>query len=89
MERKVTLRKRDAEQGIVRPVSKNIKKEEMTKTVYGLITSNIKKNSQVCPHCMNELHTWKDCYAQFMRNFCDIEVAEKKEKILTRKSFLD
>ena len=38
---------------------------------------------------MNELHTWKDCYAQPKRKFCDIEVAEKKERNTDPKKFFD
>ena len=72
-------RKRDAEQGIVRPISKNIEKEETTKTAYGLITSDIKKDSQMCPYCVNEQHVWKNCYSQPERKFCYIEVVEKKD----------
>ena len=79
IERDCFKRKRDAEQGIVRPVSKNVEKEETTKTAYGLITSNIKEEAQVCSRCMYEMHTFKDCYVQPKRKFCDIEVVEKKE----------
>ena len=42
-------RKKDAEQGIVRPVSKNVEKEETTKTAYRLIMSDIKK----IPKCVH------------------------------------
>ena len=43
IERDCFKRKRDAEQGIVKPVSKNIEKQEQTDTAYGLITANKRK----------------------------------------------
>ena len=73
-------RKRDAEQGIVRSISKNVEKEETTKTAYGLITSNIKKDSQVCPHCMNELHTRKEGYAQPKKKFVTLKLQKERNE---------
>ena len=43
IERDCFKRKRDAEQGIVKPVSKNVEKQEQTETTYSLITANKRK----------------------------------------------
>ena len=45
IERDCFKRKRDAEQGIVKPVSKNVEKQEQTETAYGLITANKRKKN--------------------------------------------
>ena len=39
IERDCFKKKRDAEQGIVKPVCKNVEKEEQTETAYGLIAT--------------------------------------------------
>ena len=78
IERDCFKRKRDAEQGIVRPVSKNVEKEETTKTAYGLIMSDIKEEAQTCSHCMYEMHTFEGCYDKPKRKSSNIEVIEKE-----------
>ena len=45
IERDCFKKKRDAEQGIVKPVSKNVEKQEQAETVYGLITTNKRKRN--------------------------------------------
>ena len=45
IERDCFKRKKDAEQGIVKPLSKNIEKQEQAETVYGLITTNKRKRN--------------------------------------------
>ena len=45
IERDCFKRKRDVEQGIVKPMSKNIEKQEQTETVYGRITTNKRKKN--------------------------------------------
>ena len=47
-------KKRDAEQGIVKPVCKNVEKEEQTETAYRLIDTNGNYKTKVCDSCMNE-----------------------------------
>ena len=47
-------KKRDAEQGIVKPVCKNVEKEEQTETAYGLIATNGNHKTNVCDNCMYE-----------------------------------
>ena len=79
IERDCFKRKRDAEQGIVRPVSKNVEKEETTKTAYGLITSDIKEEAQTCSRCMCELNMFEACYDKPKRKSINIDVIEKKE----------
>ena len=67
------------EQGIVRPVSKNVENEETTKTAHELITSDIKEKAQTCSRCMYEVHMFECCYNKPKRKFCDMDIIEKKE----------
>ena len=47
-------RKRDAEQGNVKPVPKNAEKQEQTEIAYGLIATNRNDKTKVCSTSMNE-----------------------------------
>ena len=62
IERDCFKKKRDAEQGIVKPVCKNAEKEEQTETAY---RQNHETN--VCNHCLYE-HREVDCKQE--KNLC-------------------
>ena len=79
IERDCFKRKRDAEQGIVKPVSKNIEKQEQTETAYGLITTNVREETQTCSNCVYERQEAKGCYVQPKEKFCITETTEEKE----------
>ena len=79
IERDCFKRKRDAEQGIMKPVSKNIEKQEQTETAYGLITTNVREETQTCSNCASERQEVKGCYVQPKEKFCITETTEEKE----------
>ena len=47
--------------------------------MYGLITSNVGKESQMCSYCVHEQHMWKNCYSKHERKVGDTGVEEEKE----------
>ena len=70
IERDCFEKKRDMEQGIVKPVCKNVEKEEQTETAYGLIATDGNRETNVCNHCLYE-HRKVECKQEkdFVSNF--------------------
>ena len=79
IERDCFKRKRDAEQGILKPVFKKEEKEETTETAYGLILSKNSKHFLTCFHCSNEGHVQKNCFKR------ERNINEKALKLKFRK----
>ena len=80
IERDCFKRKRDAEQGIVKPVFKKEEKEETTKTAYKLISSKISENFSNHFHCSNEGHVKKNCFKKEKKRMKNIKVKVLKPK---------
>ena len=55
------------EQGIVKPVCKNVEKEEQTETAYRLIATDGNDETNMCNHCLYE-HREVECKHE--KNLC-------------------
>ena len=78
IERDCFKKKRDVEQGIVKPVCKNVEKEEQTETAYGLIATDGNHKTNVCDNCMYE-HREVNCKQE--NNLCLISSSTTNRSI--------
>ena len=85
IERDCFKRKRDAGQGIVTPVTKNVEKQEQTETAYGLIAANKSEEIKICSNCVYEGQEVKGCYDQPEERFCITKTNEEKRLLPIKK----